>query len=456
MILKARCFVLVASVSKKTTSQCFKVFQSVSFGFTLFVQKFAHCGSALLTMANLKLYLDGRRLKSDGTALLKISVSHLRKVRYVSLGLSLKPAQWDAERYRVTDRHPSHLRLNNAISRLKLRAEDAFLSVVSSGSRYTLEQIHEAVARAVLPEPEDVAAEKPDPSLLFPVFEKFAATKKESTRLTYERTLAHLRGYADARIRFEDVTRSWLLGFDAAMAKSAPSPNARAIHMRNLRAVFNFAIDEGLTSWYPFRKFHIKTIKTAKRSLSVEELRTLFAADVEPWQEPYLDFFKLSFMLVGINAVDLLHLTPSSVCAGRVEFNRSKTSRLYSLKVEPEAARLLEKYRGERFLLSFMDSRSDYLQFVRQCNHALKAIGTHSRKGLAPVGVPLFPSLTTYWARHSWATVARSIGVSIDDIALALGHGDGHDLTHIYLDEDLQKIDEANRRVLDWVLAGKR
>ena len=125
--------------------------------------------------------------------------------------------------------------------------------------------------------------------------------------------------------------------------------------MRNLRAVFNFAIDEGLTSWYPFRKFHIKTVKTAKRSLSVEDLRRLFATDVEPWQEPYLDFFKLSFVLVGINAVDLLHLTSGSIRSGRVEFNRSKTSRLYSLKVEPEAAQLLEKYRGEKHLVPSMD-----------------------------------------------------------------------------------------------------
>lgn len=423
----------------------------------LFAQKFAHFGSALLTMANLKLYLDGRRLKSDGTALLKISVSHLRQVRYVSLGLSLKPGVWDAALCRVTDKHPSHLRLNNAIARLKLRAEDAFLSVVSSGSRYTLEEIQEAVARAVQPEPEEGWPEKADPSLLLPVFEKFSSTKKKSTRLTYERTLVHIRSYANGRaLRFEDVTRSWLLGFDAAMAKTAPSPNARAIHMRNLRAVFNFAIDEGLTSWYPFRKFHIKTVKTAKRSLSAEDLRRLFAADVEPWQEPYLDFFKLSFMLVGINAVDLLHLVPASLRSGRVVFNRSKTSRLYSLKVEEEAARLIEKRRGIGHLLSFMDSRTDYLQFVRQCNHALKSIGIQSRQGLASTGTALFPELTTYWARHSWATIARSIGVSIDDIALALGHGDGHDLTHIYLDEDLHKIDDANRRVLDWVLYGKK
>lgn len=133
-----------------------------------------------------------------------------------------------------------------------------------------------------------------------------------------------------------------------------------------------------------------------------------------------------------------------------------KPSRLYSLKVEEEAARLIEKRRGIGHLLSFMDSRTDYLQFVRQCNHALKSIGIQSRQGLASTGTALFPELTTYWARHSWATIARSIGVSIDDIALALGHGDGHDLTHIYLDEDLHKIDDANRRVLDWVLYGKK
>lgn len=410
-------------------------------------------------MANLKLYLDSRRLKTDGTALLKISVSHLRQVRYVSLGLSIRPEMWDSERDRVSDKHPSRLRLNNAIARMILRAEDAYLSVVSSGVAFGLPELHRAVAAAVQPEPEEKPKEKSslEPALLVPVFRKFAATKKESTRLTYERTLAHINAYTEgAPLRFDDVSRSWLLGFDAAMAKTSPSPNSRAIHMRNLRAVFNFAIDEGLTTNYPFRRFHIKTVKTAKRSLSVEELRTLFSAETDPWQEPYLDFFRLSFMLVGINPIDLLHLTPSSLHADRVEFNRSKTSRLYSLRLEPEARALVEKYRGAGHLLSFMDSRLDYLLFVRQCNHALKSIGCRCRKGQPREGTALFPDLTTYWARHSWATVARSIGVSIDDIALSLGHGDGHDLTHIYLREDVSKVDEANRRVLDWVLYGKR
>ena len=63
--------------------------------------------------------------------------------------------------------------------------------------------------------------------------------------------------------------------------------------------------------------------------------------------------------------------------------------------------------------------------------------------------------LTTYWARHSWATIARKIGVPIDDIAFALGHKSNHRVTYIYIDDDFEPIDIANRRVLDWVLYGK-
>lgn len=68
---------------------------------------------------------------------------------------------------------------------------------------------------------------------------------------------------------------------------------------------------------------------------------------------------------------------------------------------------------------------------------------------------PLFPELTTYWARHSWATIAASLDIPKETIAAALGHG-GNTVTDIYIDFDAKKIDEANRRVIDWVLYGKK
>ena len=68
---------------------------------------------------------------------------------------------------------------------------------------------------------------------------------------------------------------------------------------------------------------------------------------------------------------------------------------------------------------------------------------------------PLFPELTTYWARHTWATIAASLDIPNETIAAALGHGYGNRITAIYIDFDRRKVDKANRRVIDWVLYGK-
>ena len=70
--------------------------------------------------------------------------------------------------------------------------------------------------------------------------------------------------------------------------------------------------------------------------------------------------------------------------------------------------------------------------------------------------VPEWPGLTTYWARHTWATVAYSIDIPKDIISQALGHSSGSAVTEIYIERDLRRVDEANRRVLDWVLYGRR
>ena len=167
--------------------------------------------------------------------------------------------------------------------------------------------------------------------------------------------------------------------------------------------------------------------------------------------------FKLMFMLIGINTVDI-HRLKSISKEGRIEYKRAKTGRLYSIRVEPEAMELIERYKGEKGLLCIADRWSNSQNFRHQCNKALQRIGEMERKGRGgkKIITSEFPEITTYWARHSWATIAYSIGVSKDVIAQALGHSDGHDTTNIYINEDLSKIDEANRRVLDWVLHCKK
>ena len=67
----------------------------------------------------------------------------------------------------------------------------------------------------------------------------------------------------------------------------------------------------------------------------------------------------------------------------------------------------------------------------------------------------MFPHITTYWARHTWATIAASLDIPKETIAAGLGHG-GNTVTDIYIDFDRRKVDEANRRVIDWVYYGIR
>lgn len=315
------------------------------------------------------------------------------------------------------------------------------------------EDLIKEIEAVLFPEREE---KKPDNDLLN-VAKRLAAMKKQSTRLTYERTIKHLGLFVDLghSDKFDDINKGWLSEFEVYLTESNPSVNARALHMRNLRAIINYAIDEGITSNYAFRRHSIKTVKTAKRNLSVEELRQVFDYAVEDWQVVYRDMFKLSFMLMGVNFADLLNLEKSDMRNGRIEFNRHKTARLYSMKVEPEAAALIEQYGGAEHLLKIMDTRTDYVQFIRQTNHALKCIGTQSVKGRKPQGEPLVPGITTYWARHTWATIAASLDIPKETIAAALGHG-GNTVTDIYIDFDRKKVDDANRKVLDWVLYGKK
>lgn len=413
-------------------------------------------------MATVKFILDPR-VKSDGTASVMLKFNHKYFRKKVNVGVSVTPAYWLEEEVAVSNKQKNHRPINQQLQYCKATAERVLMRYLDGDADGAT--IFAEIEAALFPEKVErrneseaqAAKEAEKKECLIAVANRLAAMKKQSTRLTYGRTIKHLglfvaEGHSD---KFDDINKGWLAEFEVYLTKSNPSVNARALHMRNLRAIINYAIDEGITSNYAFRRHSIKTVKTAKRSLSVEELRQVLTYEVEEWQTVYRDMFKLSFMLMGVNFADMLNLTKSDVRKGRIEFNRHKTAKLYSMKIEPEAKALIEKYSGTDYLLSIMDGRKDYLQYIRQTNHALKCIGTKSVKGRKPQGEPLVPGITTYWARHTWATIAAELDIPKETIAAALGHG-GNTVTDIYINFNTKKIDEANRRVLDYVFYGKR
>ena len=384
-------------------------------------------------MVSIKISLDKRARKQDGSYPLVMVVSHQSRTARIPLGISLPVEMWDARKSRIVV-HPQRNQLQAIIDNRLSTARLALLQIPKREIiNSTAIQLRDRLARAIDPEEDK-------PITFGAWFEHFANSHDNPrTRAIYLDTLHMIRIYDAAAYDadFTHITKSWLDTFFASLAHRSPSVNARNIHLRNIRAVLNDAIDNELTTHYPFRRYKIRPTPTIKRSIPVEEFRSLFTMRVEPFRRKYLDAFRLSFFLIGCNMADLLQFTHDNVQDGRLRYVRHKTHRLYDIRIEPEAREIMERYKGERLLLSFAENCADYRHFANRTNINLHAI----RKGL-----------TMYWARHTWATIAASLDIPDDVISLALGHTPRNTTTDIYIRRDLQKVDDANRRVIDYVL----
>ena len=238
--------------------------------------------------------------------------------------------------------------------------------------------------------------------------------------------------------------------------KKGLKTNTRSIHLRNMRTVFNWGIDNEYTTNYPFRKNTIKKEETKKKALSVDVVRKLLA--YVPHKDCqshiiYRDIFLLMIYLRGINISDLMELRHEDVQEGRIEYRRNKTGILYSVKIEPEAKEILNKYKGKVYLLNLSETNK---YFSTAINRMLKKIGDVKieGKGGKHVITPLLPSdVSSNSARHTWATLAVEADMSKEIVSLGLGHVIGSKTTEIYIDRKQQKkIDKTNRRVIDYIL----
>lgn len=241
----------------------------------------------------------------------------------------------------------------------------------------------------------------------------------------------------------EDIDVEWIDNFVRHLKHQGNKENTIATRLRCIRAVISFAKRRGKTDYDAFLNYSIKIEETVKRSLTVEQLRALLNVKLTKKRAEYRDVFFLVFYLMGINIVDLSKI--KEISEGRIFYKRAKTGTQYSIKVEPEALAIIKRYKGDEHLLSMFDDTKNYLYREHSLNHALKLICKEID----------LPNITVYWARHSFATIAYQIGIPTDVIADCLGHKSAHRITEIYIQKDQTKIDEANRKVIDYVLYDK-
>jgi len=381
-------------------------------------------------MISTKIVLQKKSTNKDGKHPLKLCFNFKKKQVFINLKIAVSEKDFNNGTIKGTEKH-----FNNIISAKKLQIDGLLQNLELKGelNKFTPETLKKFI--------ENGGNKVIDDNLLFKTFVIKYIDKYDnrSTRETYNGMLRKVGEFADLQtLTFADLTLAWIKDFDIFMTKGGLATNTRGIYMRNIRTLFNDAIDRELLPLeaYPFRRFKIKKTETAHRNMSIDDLRTLINTPLSKERSRYRDLFMLSFYLCGLNMKDILYLTRDNLRGDMLFVLRSKTDIPIQIKVEPEAKEIIEKYAGKDYLLNPMDTNKDFINFEHKINKFLKMI---------------FPYLSIYWARHTWATIAAELDVPDSIIDLAMGHK-LQGMSAIYINRNRNKVFEANRKVIDYVL----
>ena len=238
--------------------------------------------------------------------------------------------------------------------------------------------------------------------------------------------------------------------YEAWMRKCGLTRNSTSFYMRILRTNYKLAVEKGLTpDRHPFRNVYCGIDKTVKRSLPFSEIKKISALDLS--RKPSMDFardmFMFSFCTRGMSFIDMAYLKKADLNNGCLAYRRKKTGQLMMIEWTKQMQDIIDKYKsdGTSYLLPIITSedgseRRQYQNQMRKTNRLLKDIANRA-------GLPF--SLSMYYARHSWATIARGRDVPLAVISEGLGH-DSETTTQIYLDSiKSSEVDKVNRMILE-------
>jgi len=396
-------------------------------------------------MAKLTYFLDTRGKVPS----LRLALQLGQKRTTISLDTFLNPEQWDGEK---VINHPNAKAINSFISMRMSSAQSVLYDLQNQGklNSMSIAEVRNEIMAKV--DPNYISRE--GKGLLSYQFKKYIERITTNTARIYENAYKNICYYCASkkidveRLRIDDISFEFLSDLQFWMKeKRHLKQNTVAIDLSCMRAVCNYACKSEAATKNPFRNFSIKIEETRHRVVPIDILREFFSFQcTRERQEEYQSIAKLIFLLIGINLADLYDLTYDNLTAdGCIEYRRRKTGRMYKIKIEPEAKEIIAKYRGETKLLRICESLPEQ-SFKTNFSKYLRKIGEK--------GKSIFSKMSSYWLRHTWATVASDIDIPFDVIARGLGHAWAKE-TDTYVRFDQRKIDEANRKVIDYVFYNK-
>lgn len=249
-------------------------------------------------------------------------------------------------------------------------------------------------------------------------------------------------------LSFSDLTPDLMENYEGMLKQRKVRGNTSSFYMRTIRSVYYKAVDQSLAAdQRPFRRVFTGIAKTAKRAISAKEIKRIKALDLQsrPALDIARDAFLFSFYGRGMSLIDVAHISAADIKDGYIIYNRSKTSQTLRVKVLPQMQEIINKYRSKDapYLLPLLKTKD--CQGGREYDAAIRRINNNLKKVAAMARIDI--TLTTYVARHSWASICKTKNVPIAVISDGLGH-DSVSTTEIYLKSiDQSVIDAANELV---------
>jgi len=272
---------------------------------------------------------------------------------------------------------------------------------------------------------------------------------KIRTSETYTATLKSFMAFRDEQdVPLDGVTSDMMLMYEAYLKARGVRMNTISFYMRILRAVYNRAVEKGLTTQNnPFRHVYTGVDKTVKRAIPIKAIKVLKELDLS--MNPTLDFardmFLFSFYTRGMSFIDMAYLKKTDLQNAILTYRRRKTGQELSIKWEKCMAEIVAKYPENKtdFLLPIIkesdNERRQYDNALHLVNYRLKELSTMLK---------LQRPLTMYVARHSWASAAKAKNVPLSVISEGMGH-DSEATTQIYLASlETSVVDKANKMIL--------
>lgn len=393
-----------------------------------------------------KVVLRTYEVLANGEYALMLRIIEDRKISYVTLRKSSKIEDWDKHHQQVSKRNPDHISINSLIKRIQVKIDWYFSSLAETNENHNVEKIKE-IAQRIIGTIKNIEKKR-----FYAFFEEEINRLKNANRLgyaeTYQSTLNSIKKYKGVHdIEFSEIGLEFLTGYKDYLLLRNCAITTQSVYFRTFRTVWRSATKVNIVNedHYPFKDFEFSKFnnpRTKKRAISKDQITSLINLEIESTEDKLINsrnYFLFSFYCRGLNFTDLASLKWNNIKDEELHYIRAKTKEEFSFKLHPDAKKIIEYYKilegnsDAGYMFPILYKRHDSPQSIRdRKKKVLKRVNKDLKEMASKVGIE--KRLTTYVARHSYATTLLIHGMTKEEIGRTLGHDDLK-TTEIYLEE---------------------